>query len=66
MNTQPPPALFSGIDWGSQLHQVCLRASDGAVLGEKAFSHSGQGTQPNAGLDARVIQMQVLHKLLLP
>ena len=42
MNTQPPPALFAGIDWGSQLHQVCLRASDGAVLGEKAFAHSGQ------------------------
>ena len=42
MNTQSSPALFAGIDWGSRLHQVCLCASDGTILGEKAFGHSGQ------------------------
>ncbi len=37
------PIFFAGIDWGSQSHQVCVLNSEGAVLGERAFAHSGEG-----------------------
>ena len=37
------PIFFAGIDWGSQSHQVCILNSEGAVLGERAFAHSGEG-----------------------
>ena len=43
MKTDPQPACFAGIDWGSQSHQACVLGADGAVLGEKAFPHSGKG-----------------------
>ncbi len=31
------------MDWGSESHQVCILDREGQVLGEKAFSHSGEG-----------------------
>ncbi len=34
---------FAGVDWGSESHQVCILDREGQVLGEKAFSHSGEG-----------------------
>ena len=43
MSTAPPPTIFAGIDWGSQLHQACVLTADGTVIGEKAFPHSGEG-----------------------
>ena len=43
MFIQSQPTAFAGVDWGSQSHQVCVLGSDGAVLGEKAFPHSGEG-----------------------
>jgi transposase len=41
----PPNHLqfFVGIDWGSQQHRVCLLNREGAVLGERAVEHSGDG-----------------------
>ncbi|MCY4675112.1 MAG: IS110 family transposase [Bacteroidetes bacterium] len=35
--------IFSGIDWGSKSHQVCIVNAAGTMLGEKAFPHSGEG-----------------------
>ncbi len=43
MSTKFQPIFFAGIDWGSQSHQVCVLNSEGAVLGERAFAHSGEG-----------------------
>lgn len=43
MSTNSPPVIFSGIDWGSESHQVCIVNTAGAVLGEMSFPHSGQG-----------------------
>ena len=43
MSTESRTTFFAGVDWGSQSHQVCVIASDGAVLGQKAFPHSGEG-----------------------
>ncbi len=34
---------FAGIDWGSEVHQVCIVDSEGRVLGERAFRHGGAG-----------------------
>lgn len=34
---------FVGVDWATQEHVVCVIASDGTVLGERAFPHSGVG-----------------------
>ena len=34
---------FAGIDWGSDVHQVCVIDSEGRVLGERAFRHGGAG-----------------------
>jgi Transposase/Transposase IS116/IS110/IS902 family len=34
---------FAGVDWGSERHQVCLLDAAGAVVGERAFAHSGAG-----------------------
>jgi hypothetical protein len=36
-------AWFVGVDWGSEKHQVCLLDSQGAIVGEREFSHSGTG-----------------------
>ncbi len=35
--------FFTGIDWGSVSHQVCVTDQDGSVLREKAFKHGGEG-----------------------
>ena len=43
MYTPSSPLFFAGIDWGSQSHQVCVLDPSGAILGEKAFPHSGEG-----------------------
>ena len=43
MSTKSQPLFFAGIDWGSQSHQVCVLDSEGTVLGERAFDHSGEG-----------------------
>ena len=43
MSIKSRPIFFAGIDWGSQSHQVCVLNSEGAVLGERAFAHSGEG-----------------------
>ena len=37
------PIIFAGLDWGSRSHQVCVLGSDGTVLGERGFPHSGKG-----------------------
>ena len=34
---------FVGIDWASEIHQVCLVDADGTVGGERAFAHGGAG-----------------------
>ena len=34
---------FAGIDWGSEIHQVCVVDSAGEVLAERVFSHGGAG-----------------------
>ena len=36
-------AWFAGIDWGSEKHQACLLDLQGAIIGEREFSHSGVG-----------------------
>ncbi|HYO96426.1 MAG TPA: transposase, partial [Polyangiaceae bacterium] len=36
-------SVFVGIDWGSELHQVCVMDSTRRVLLEKAFAHSRKG-----------------------
>lgn len=43
MLTESQPTSFVGIDWGSKSHQACILASDGTVLGERAFPYSGEG-----------------------
>src|SRR5271166_6510659 len=35
--------FFGGIDWASETHQVCLVATDGKIIGERAFAHGGAG-----------------------
>jgi transposase len=34
---------FTGIDWGSERHQVCVLNSTGEVVGEREFLHTGAG-----------------------
>src|SRR3712207_3337875 len=34
---------FSGFDWGSEKHQVCLLDDAGVVVGERAFRHEAAG-----------------------
>jgi transposase len=34
---------FSGVDWASQTHQVCLIDAGGKIIGERAFAHGGAG-----------------------
>ena len=35
--------VFAGVDWGSRTHQVCVLDASGAVRGERAFKHGGEG-----------------------
>ena len=37
------PRWFVGVDWGSREHQACLLDGAGAVRGERAFEHGGEG-----------------------
>src|SRR5918998_4701856 len=34
---------FAGVDWGSEQHQACILDGLGAIVGERAFAHSGAG-----------------------
>jgi transposase len=36
---------YTGIDWASDHHDVCVVDDNGTVLGEKQFEHSGAGIQ---------------------
>jgi transposase len=36
-------AWFVGIDWGSERHHACLVDSEGTIIAEREFSHSGTG-----------------------
>jgi transposase len=43
-NLAPNPyQFFVGMDWGSQLHQVCLLNREGSGIGERPVEHSGDG-----------------------
>ena len=35
--------FFTGIDWGSASHQVCVIDQDGFIAGEGVFDHTGKG-----------------------
>ena len=66
MSTSVQADFFAGIDWGSRSHQVCVLASDGAVRGEQAFPHSGEGighlldwVVTRAGVDAGRIAVAI-------
>ena len=37
--------LLIGIDWATQVHQVCVVARDGAVVEECGVEHTAQGIQ---------------------
>ncbi len=37
------PKWFVGIDWATELHQVCLLDDRGKIMGERSFAHSGTG-----------------------
>ena len=34
---------YAGVDWGSEKHQACILDPQGAIVGEREFSHSGAG-----------------------
>jgi transposase len=36
-------AWFGGVDWGSEKHHACLLDTQGAIVGEREFPHSGKG-----------------------
>jgi len=36
-------AVWVGIDWGTEEHQVCVEDASGAVIGERRIPHSGEG-----------------------
>ncbi len=35
------PTFFSGIDWGSERHRICVMDQDGTVIGERWTQHEG-------------------------
>jgi 2-keto-3-deoxy-galactonokinase len=35
--------FFSGIDWGTEQHRICIMDRDGTVIGERWTQHSGAG-----------------------
>jgi len=37
------PALFVGVDWATEKHDVCVLRADGEVLGERVFRNDGAG-----------------------
>ena len=34
---------FAGVDWGSERHQACLLDTQGNIVAEREFPHSGAG-----------------------
>ena len=48
-DTTRHPAWFVGVDWGSRTHQACILDGAGAVRGEQAFRHGGEGLAAMAG-----------------
>ena len=34
---------FAGVDWGSEVHHVCIVDAEGRVQGERSFEHTGLG-----------------------
>jgi hypothetical protein len=52
--------IWVGIDWGSELHQVCVLDRGGKVRDEKAVEHSGPGL---AGLLAWLVEMAPLARI---
>jgi hypothetical protein len=38
-------SVFVGVDWATHAHQVCALDAQGAVLGERAFKHTGAGLE---------------------
>ena len=34
---------FVGVDWGSEVHHVCIIDAEGRVQGERSFAHTGSG-----------------------
>ena len=66
MSTNVQPVIFTGVDWGSQSHCVCLVDAAGTVLGETSFPHSGDGLHEmldwilaRAGCDAACIAVAI-------
>ena len=43
MTDMTEPTWFVGVDWGSREHQACILDGAGAVRGERAFKHGGEG-----------------------
>ena len=43
MTEEETISWFVGVDWGSERHQVCLLDARGTTVGEREFSHSGEG-----------------------
>ena len=41
--SQEAATWFAGVDWGSELHQVCMMEPTGKVVGERGFAHGGAG-----------------------
>jgi transposase len=37
------PALFVGVDWATQKHDVCALRPDGKIVAERVFPHTGTG-----------------------
>lgn len=35
--------FYVGVDWGAEKHAICITDSDGKILGERFFEHSGAG-----------------------
>lgn len=42
-NQETVPAVFIGVDWATQEHEVCAVDATGKVLARRSFEHSGDG-----------------------
>ena len=61
---------FVGVDWGSEVHHVCIIDAEGRVQGERSFAHTGSGLaemaawllqQSGAAPGAIVVALEVPH-----
>lgn len=43
MTQTATPALFVGVDWATQKHDVCAMRPDGGIVAERDFLHTGDG-----------------------